>query len=281
MTSSSVQNSFELVSLMALLKHNIPLYLTLARLHAPLTMFKEPLPGSDKVFVPDLSSRTEDIKKLLETIRTEPVIAQDRVITKQLERVLFVIEQGRKSELTPEVANLCSRIDDLITGQMAYIISPDKSAHYESPFGRWGKVPEAFPSAMDAIEEAEKCFALGRNTACVFHCMAIMDKGLLAFGRHLRTGINPDLDTWETIIGNIQGATNRKRTSTSKAVWKGVEAFYEEALSDLRAVKNAWRNPTMHFRRTYTEEQAAKAMDRVRDFMIHLCGRVHERRRSS
>jgi hypothetical protein len=258
MTSSSVQNPFELVSLMALLKHNVPLYLTLARLHAPLTMFKEPLPGSDKVFVPDLSSRTEDIKKLLETIRTEPVITQNRVITKQLERVLFVIEHGRKSELTPEVASLYSRLDDFLTGQTFYVISPDKSQHYESPFEQWGKVPEAFPSAMDAIEEAEKCFALGRNTACVFHCMAVMDKGLTALGRYLRTGINPDLDTWETIIGNIQGAITRKRTSMNKAAWKGVEAFYDEAVSDLRAVKNAWRNPTMHFRRTYTDSRRLK-----------------------
>ena len=138
---------------------------------------------------------------------------------------------------------------------------------------------DSFPSAIDAIEEAERCFALGRNTACVFHCMAIMDRGLAALRKHLGTGINPDTDTWESIIASIQGAITRKRTSLDKAAWKGVEAFYEEALSDLRAVKNAWRNPTMHFRRVYTEEQAAKVRARVKDFMTHLCVRIHERER--
>lgn len=278
MTSASTRNPFELISLMALLKHNIGLYMSLARLHAILGWFESPAGDSTEIIAPDLSKGTALIKEVLIPLRNEPAVAEVQLITKQIDRIMFVLQRRKSPLLIPEMKELYRRIDDLLTGQMVYIVSPDKAQHYEDPFSEWGKVRDSFPSSMDAIEEMEKCFALGRNTACVFHCIGIMDRGLIALGRHLRTGLNPHVDTWETTIGNIQGAINRKRDTMDKAAWKRVEAFYEEALSDLRSVKNAWRNPTMHFRRIYTEEQAAKVRERVKEFMIHLCARVHERK---
>jgi hypothetical protein len=38
----------------------------------------------------------------------------------------------------------------------------------------------------------------------------------------------------------------------------------------LRHVKNAWRNPTMHPKRTYTEEEARDILNCVRSFMREL-----------
>ncbi len=279
MTSFNDRNCFELVTLMALLKHNVGLYGSLARLEAVLTFIEGPPGSSTKIVVPDVSKAADLLRRVLIPLRSEPAIAEMEFITRQIDRVLAICERPKSPELTRALKELHSRIDDLLHSTIVYIVSPDKVKHYENPFGEWQKVPDSFPSAMDAIEEAEKCFALGRNTACVFHCMAIMDCGLAALGRHLRAGINPDTDTWEDIIKKIDAAINSKRTGMNRAAWKKDEAFYAEALSDLRSVKDAWRNPTMHFRRIYDEDQAAKVLERVRDFMIHLCPRVHERKR--
>ena len=44
----------------------------------------------------------------------------------------------------------------------------------------------------------------------------------------------------------------------------------------LPAVKDAWRNPTMHVRIDYTEEQALDIYGNVRGFMQHLATRLSE-----
>ena len=55
-----------------------------------------------------------------------------------------------------------------------------------------------------------------------------------------------------------------------------MEPFYTEAVLDLRAIKNAWRNPTMHFRRKYDESQALRVYETVGEFLGHLATRLHE-----
>jgi len=278
MTSPKIRNRFELVTLMALIKHNIGMFTVLAQFQAVLEFvdsFPAPQRGGPLNTDPD---DPKQIGRLVRLLLKESVASDNPLIKNQAERILRLTRKGSSEGLNEKIKDLYQRMQDLLVGQTFYSISPDKAERYEEPLKGWNAVSKAFPSAIDAIEEAEKCFALGRDTACVFHCLAIMDKGLIAFGRHLRTGVNPTIDTWENIIASIESAIDRKRAGMRKPAWKSVEAFYDEALSDLRSVKNAWRNPTMHFRRTYTEEQADKVLERVREFMAHLCLRVHERR---
>jgi hypothetical protein len=273
MTSRKFPNPFELVTLMALIRNNIGMFVVLAQIHA---LFEY---GDDWAEAegpnPDFA---EEIKRVVRALMNDAEASGNPLIQRQADRILSIIRKGERQKLQAEIKSLYQRMQDLFVGQTFYRVSSNKAGHYENPFAEWTIVSTSIPSATDAIEEAEKCFALGRNTACVFHCIEIMDKGLVAFAKHLSTGVNPALDTWETMIKGIEEAINRKRAKVDRSTWKSLEAFYDEALSDLRSVKNAWRNPTMHFRRTYTEEQAQKVLDRVRDFMTHLCSRVHERR---
>ncbi len=61
----------------------------------------------------------------------------------------------------------------------------------------------------------------------------------------------------ESGIGNV----------TAYSAWKEREALYAELISDLNAVKKAWRHTSAHFRQRYTAQQAEKVLDRVGDFM--------------
>lgn len=81
----------------------------------------------------------------------------------------------------------------------------------------------------------------------------------------------------------MEQGIDAKRTATLATKngykrWKRLEAFYSELISDLRAVQKAWRNPDAHFRRPFTEAQALKVLERVRDFMQNLATRISERR---
>src|SRR5258708_7512857 len=67
--------------------------------------------------------------------------------------------------------------------------------------GFWGvDVLDKFPSAILDMEEAGKCLAFDRNTACVFHCMRVMEVGLKTLASAL--GI-PYAPSWESYLTQI------------------------------------------------------------------------------
>ena len=67
---------------------------------------------------------------------------------------------------------------------------PDRQAGYyeqEELFG--SEVHTNFESTRDDVKEAGNCYATGRYTACVFHCMRVLEKGLHALVRELNNTV--------------------------------------------------------------------------------------------
>ena len=54
--------------------------------------------------------------------------------------------------------------------------------------------------------------------------------------------------------------------------------FYKTTLSDLRTMRDLYRDPTMHFRETYDKGQAASAMFRTKGLMQTLATKLREDR---
>src|SRR5206468_1241557 len=73
-------------------------------------------------------------------------------------------------------------------------------------FGK--EVAQAFLSTETAfeIEESGSCYALGRFTACVFHLMRVLERGLLALANNLNIAftIPFEYQQWHTIIERIE-----------------------------------------------------------------------------
>jgi hypothetical protein len=138
-------------------------------------------------------------------------------------------------------------------------------------------VADRFQSAAVDIEEAGKCLALSRATACVFHLMRVMEAGLRALAGSLK---DPDLDpkrnpTWDAML-------KKCRTELAKPVsqrvpeWVADEPFFSGAATRLMGVKDAWRNPTMHVEISYTEDQGLDVWNHVAAFMKHLATTLQE-----
>jgi hypothetical protein len=170
------------------------------------------------------------------------------------------------------------RMSDYLQSRTALMVPQPQNPFYDAPTKGWEKVLDSFPAIIDHVEEASKCYALGRNTASVYHLMAIVQEALEALSKRLSVPLDPHADTWNGLLGRIDAAIKAKKVSMPKPKWKASEAFYAEIISDLIAIKNAWRNPTMHFRRSYTDEQAAKIYRRVQDFMVHASMQLKGRR---
>jgi hypothetical protein len=138
-------------------------------------------------------------------------------------------------------------------------------------------VRDVFQDAAYDIEEAGKCLATARATACVFHLMRVMEVVL----RHLskRLGI-PFAPSWESHIQQIPAKISQKH-KTKGIQWKRDEPFFREVLGDIQAVKIAWRNPTMHVRSKYTVEEADDIFRAVRRVAQRLAAEEISKTRKS
>jgi len=171
-----------------------------------------------------------------------------------------------------EMKVLRERIDDELRTVEFFCLQPSMKSRLSNqyPFGE--RVANAFKSSIIDIEEAWKCFAFERYTACVFHLMRTMEVGLRCLGKSLN---DPSLDpksnpTWERILKRCDDELKKPYKDRS-AEWQLNGQFYSEATANLRAVKDAWRNPSIHVEQNYDQSKANDVLNAVRVFMNHLC----------
>lgn len=142
----------------------------------------------------------------------------------------------------------------------------------KTPFGE--AVASAFPSAAYDVIEAAQCYALNRHTACVFHCMRVLEYGLRTMAEHL--GKTFETQNWYNIINEIEGEI-RIRASAKKTPEKDEEMrFLSAAAKEFGYFKDGWRNYAMHGRSKYDGSQALSALNHTRDFMNNLATRLKE-----
>jgi hypothetical protein len=132
-----------------------------------------------------------------------------------------------------------------------------------------------FPSILDDIEEAGKCLAYQRPTACVFHLMRALEVTVKAIWKTLKLPPPKLPDNWGALIGPMDKELSLPK-NTRNPLWVTNEAFFAEAVADLRAIKKAWRDTTMHVERTYSIEQAREIFAAIAALMKHLATRLDE-----
>jgi hypothetical protein len=196
-----------------------------------------------------------------------------------VQRALKNIGVGKNSVLAQILKGyfkeLRERIEDELDGRSIYYIATNTELlEAETPlFG--SDVDDAFPSARYDIEEASKCLALRRSTACVMHLMRTLEIGLESLADNL--GKNLSKQNWNTILNELETEIRARTRTTHGQSWVDTdEPFYTEAATHFRLVKNAWRNHAQHARAKYTGEEAEDIYHSVRAFMRHLSRRLRE-----
>ncbi len=189
----------------------------------------------------------------------------------QKSRTLSPAEFGRRVE------ELKRHIDMQIEHVEFYIVEHSKRSYLLDPYLFGEEVSNSFPSAVLDIEEAGKWFAFSRYTACVFHLMRVMEVGLRSLGRSLN---DPNLDpaknpTWERILRRCDDELKAEYAKRS-VEWRADGHFFADATANLRAVKDAWRNPSLHIEISYDEEKSAEILGAVKAFMRHLATKLSE-----
>jgi hypothetical protein len=126
-----------------------------------------------------------------------------------------------------------------------------------------------WPTAALELEEAAKCQALGRSTASVFHCMRCLEVTINALSKFLE--MEPPTKTveknWTFILSKIKSRIDEK-FPTSVRLPSTPGADMEKIHSTLDAVKNPWRNSTMHVDATYLPHEAMQIMRDTGIFLV-------------
>jgi hypothetical protein len=145
-----------------------------------------------------------------------------------------------------------------------------------SPFFH-ATIATAFPSAIYDMREAGNCYAVSRNTACVFHLMRVLEIALGALGSVF--GVSLAHTNWAPAIDEIE---KKIREMHKDPIWRALpdckeqQEFYAQAASHFAVLKDAWRNYTAHVRGRYDEDEAESILRNIRDLMQKLATRLHE-----
>ncbi|MBR1143683.1 hypothetical protein [Bradyrhizobium sp. AUGA SZCCT0431] len=134
-----------------------------------------------------------------------------------------------------------------------------------------------FPSAVVDIDEAMNCLALERSTASVFHLMRVMEVAVRATASCLGVPnpVRGSDKNWGQMLAQIKSATNLKWPTAVEKMLPDAKRF-EDLYVSLDAVRNGWRNTTMHVERTYTMDEAQRIRHAVEGLLIIMAARFDE-----
>jgi hypothetical protein len=181
------------------------------------------------------------------------------------------------TDMQPRMVELHRRINDELSLRSFLQIPADRVNYYKDnpQFGE--EVAIAFPSASNDISEAAKCFALGRNTACVLHLMLVLQSGLNVLAQEL--GVSFERANWDKVITDIETQIKSIELGGTRQGpnWEEDKSFFSEAALQFRHFKDAWRNHAMHARMHYDHpDKALEIFTHVREFMQHIALKLKE-----
>jgi hypothetical protein len=112
------------------------------------------------------------------------------------------VDRKEWSDLKARSVALRNAIDNELKEYLYYQYPKIKGQKLRSVDEDWRAVVGAFPSAGPDAFSATDCYAMGHNTAAVFHCMRVLEHGLSALSDDL--GLSFDIQNWQNIIDQIE-----------------------------------------------------------------------------
>jgi hypothetical protein len=172
---------------------------------------------------------------------------------------------------------MSGRLKDEIESKYLIYLSANEAELYEvlsPPFGE--EVQTKFLSSLYDIEEAAKCLALERSTACVFHSIRCLEAVIRAISRcvGLPDPTKGSQRSWFKMLDGFKMEMDKKWPASSRLSGDGRK--FEEIYAALAAMQNPYRNDTMHQDKKYTLEEARYIFGMVGGLMRKAAERLDE-----
>ena len=179
---------------------------------------------------------------------------------RMIDRLADQEEKPKVSDISNCIADVQSRFRDECQ-LVSFLILNRQQKNFFAPANKlvddWD-IQRIFPDAAREIEEACKCLALRRPTAAVFHAMRMLEIAIRKLSELLEIPepTKPVERNWGVILGKIKERMDVKYPAASRVDPQSAGAGFERIYASLDAVKNPWRNGTMHVESFYTESEA-------------------------
>jgi hypothetical protein len=246
-------------------------------IHAPLLTGegKERLTDPIQEFIQNaesmkLNSSAAFAREIVARINSSPGILDTVGFRSQREGALY------PQDVNAEIVSLKRVFYNELSAYHFMTVLPFKQDYYNKPLDLFWKDSVRYDSAAIDVENAGKCLALNRNTACVFHLMRVMEIGLRLLVTSLGYALPKHNRSWHVILHRHLKELHEQDASKRSPEWNSNPDFYAEAAARLLAVKDAWRNKTMHVEINYDEDQAKDIWNHVSGFIRHLATTIPE-----
>lgn len=161
---------------------------------------------------------------------------------------------------------LLSRFEDELSTKTVLILPNNKVSYFKNTKEIFSDIIRGkFPDSIYDLDEACKSFSFSRNTACVFHLMRVMERAVQKIGKKLHIPKVKD-KKWNSIIRAVKEAVEKKYQDPKNSN----RIKYESILLYLDSIRVVWRNPTMHPKAIYTEEETGEIVLAVKAFLNDL-----------
>jgi hypothetical protein len=139
------------------------------------------------------------------------------------------------------IAPLRENIERELSCRFYVGISEDRKAAFCESLKGWEDITIKFPFAVEDIEEMNKCYALCRYSAAVFHSLIVMEHGLVALGKLI--GVTDPKEGWDASCKKLESIVKAGRSANATGL--NFE-FLEQLNTCIQTIKLAWRNKVNH-----------------------------------
>lgn len=173
-----------------------------------------------------------------------------------------------------EFGNIVSVLEDELQSKLFLFVPPERAKYHEYDLRFKAVAWASFPTAAGEMVHAGNCYAVAEDTATVFHATRAVEIALHAVQACL--GIvkaDGDSNNWGSILKRIRTAIDARGKR-----WDEKDLF-DEYHAMIHAIATAWRNPTAHVDKNYTESDAERIYRVVADFIGKISSRLDEQGR--
>jgi hypothetical protein len=179
-----------------------------------------------------------------------------------------------------EIGHVLQLLEEKIKIESFFRYPRDKARLLRAASREWQHIWNAF-NVKDDVLAGIDCFALGHSTASVFHMMRVAEVGLRGLGRERGIRLPGDKPieylNWNEILREVDERVKELGRTMSAGPDKDVALeFYNSVLIQGRALKDIYRNQTMHVRHQFNEPEAKAAIELTYEFMEDLCMYIEE-----
>lgn len=226
-----------------------------------------------KFLIADTKKQTLD---LLECCKSSDL----RMSTLAINRLLILFGEHLSEDLVAKSVvdaawNTIITVEEELSLRMYFSLEPDEADLYMNPWKGWERIVGQFGDTQRDIEEMNKCFAMCRYTASMFHALHVAEWGAIELGNYI--GVTDPKKGWTPTEKKLRELVKAGHLTLPTHLMGKFE-FLEQMSREIDSLVLAWRNKVDHAanhlavvpRTDFTPDIARHIIGAIRIFMLRL-----------